>query len=211
MNTIIAATFVSIVLLLQGCSPLPVREWPALEGSVLDARTEAPIKGAFVVARWIGYGGHTQSQCFHVEVAETDAQGRYRIAPWRNARDSAYLVDQRQTIERVHKPGYRESPLTRERESYLRGVYYLAQDTESVQTRLEYLKLLHGATRCGAQNESEKNRLPLLKALHDEARLHGGDKKPAANEMSLMESIRYDIEILELGFNEAEKRHLMRP
>lgn len=172
----ISVLLAAILVLVQGCSPMPVREWPALEGRVLDAQTEEPIEGAFVVARWIGYGGHTQSQCFHVDVAQTDAQGRYRIESWRNDQDTAYLVDQRQTVERVHKPGYRESPLTQEQGSYLRGMYYLEKDGREELERLKYLENMLFPTSCYGAGSSKRSLYRFYESVYyDAKRLDASD------------------------------------
>ena len=57
----------------------------AIEGRVVDEATGNPIQGALVIAQWSGdVGGPVQSSqtCFHLEIATTDADGRYRIPGW---------------------------------------------------------------------------------------------------------------------------------
>lgn len=201
----ISVLLAAVLVLVQGCSPMPVREWPALEGRVLDAQTEEPIEGAFVVARWIGYGGHTQSQCFHVDVAQTDAQGRYRIEPWRNDQDTVYLVDQRQTVERVHKTGYRESPLTQEQRSYLRGIYYLEKDAREVGERLEHLSGLMKSSNCYDAGKSERALYGLRAAIYYEAKsLHApGDLLQWMREMAASAWLAHDSSMSQHEHDEA--------
>lgn len=195
---------VALILLMQGCSPLPIREWPGLEGRVLDAQTEEPIEGAFVVARWIGYGGYSQSQCFHVEVAETDEQGRYRIAPWRNDQDSAILSNQRQSIERVHAEGYRESQITRERESYRQGVYYLEKDEGDAEDRLKYLR--NAVIGCSSRYGNKDALIAFYKALHHEVAFLPESHNRNKTEIWLQNH----IDEIEMGFESAEKLYIKR-
>lgn len=185
----------------------------SISGKVLEERTDKPIPGAIVVVRWIGRTTsgsmfvEARDVCYHVETAETDEKGIYRIKAWSQPQHKDYTVKFNHMVVDAYKPDYGfSSAVPRNDEDA-----YLAPFRGAGQERLAYLKRLFGATSCGAQNESEKNILPLLKALYEEAKAYGGDKKPAPNEMSFTESILYDIEIIELGFEEAEKRHLQRP
>jgi hypothetical protein len=60
----------------------------AKTGVVLNAATQQPVPGVYVVARWLeqttqpallGAGGKVQGQCVFRTIARTDAQGRYSI------------------------------------------------------------------------------------------------------------------------------------
>ncbi|MFZ5619388.1 MAG: carboxypeptidase-like regulatory domain-containing protein [Pseudomonadota bacterium] len=175
------------LLLLQACTATPVRDWPAQEGRVLDAQTGQPIEGAFVVMRWIGYGGYSQSQCFHVDVAETDAQGRFHIPEWRNDQRSATLVDQLRNVDVVHKPGYRLAERTYREQSQKQGVWYLHADRRSVEDRLEYLLHVLDVTRCGAQDKSDMSLLRLYRSLYEE----GGEIAATAQEKDQVDTLRY--------------------
>lgn len=205
MNGYMKSILLGAFILLTACVSA-AKHTPAQTALVLDEETQLPIEGAIVVARWIGTISQlvdSQTTCYHVESATTDAQGQYSIPSWTKLPGKVH----HNAIEvTVYKAGYRQVWVNK-----ATGNQYLKRDIGSVEERLEYLKWLHGTTRCGAQNESENNRLPLLKALYEDVKLHGGGKKSAPNEMSPMESIQYDIEILELGFEEAERRHLKRP
>lgn len=194
----------AVLLLLHACTATPVRDWPAQEGRVLDAQTEQPIEGAFVVMRWIGYGGYSQSQCFHVDVAETDAQGRFRIPEWHNDQRSATLVDQRRNIDVVHKPGYRFAERTYREQSQKLGIYYLELDERGVADRLGYLK--NSVVGCSAKPEEKYNLLGLYKSLHDEVmRLPVSDEQKKVGVW-----LQSHIDEIELGFDSAQKLYLER-
>jgi hypothetical protein len=60
----------------------------AKTGTVLDAATQQPLAGVYVVARWLeqttrptllGEGGKVQGQCVFRAIARTDEHGRYSI------------------------------------------------------------------------------------------------------------------------------------
>lgn len=59
--------------------------WFEQNDFVLDEDTHQPIKGAIVVARWVGTISalvDSQTTCYHVESTTTDAQGRYQLPAW---------------------------------------------------------------------------------------------------------------------------------
>lgn len=189
-------------LLLQACTQMPVRDWPVLEGRVLDAQTEAPIEDAFVVARWIGFGGYSQSQCFHVEVARTDARGQYRIESWRNDGESATLTDQRRHIDVVHKAGYRLSDRVYKEQPQLRGVWYLEGDHRAVGERLEYLRDV--IVGCGTEKTENIKLLLFYTALRDEVR----NLPKNAEQKKIAIWLQNHIDVIEIGFEAAEKLYI---
>lgn len=204
-----------LAVLLIGASSLPsmgcAYSGGPIEGKVLEEGTDRPIADAIVVVRWQGTAFsfvESPTVCIHVETATTDKNGRYRIPFWRaSAKPSG--VHRIEPIVTAYKAEYQwPKRLPKDLGS---GDQYLRPSTGTRDERLRYLRRLSSATSCGAQNGSEKNSLPLLKAIYEEAKSSGGDVRQASNEMSLVESLRYRIEILELGFEEAEKRHLERP
>lgn len=207
--------FIRMMLLMLAVLPLGAcaLSGEAMQGRILEEGTNKPIPGAIVVVRWEGlttsgsWFVEASTVCYRVETATTDEQGNYQTQAWRQPQHKDYTVKFDRIRVDAYKPGYGfPNKLSR-----VKGIEYLAPFEGSRGERLGYVKRLFGATACGAQNESEKNMLPLLKALYEEAKLLGGDKKPAPNEMSLLESLKYDMEIIELGFEAAEKRHLQRP
>ncbi|MFZ5619390.1 MAG: carboxypeptidase-like regulatory domain-containing protein [Pseudomonadota bacterium] len=207
MKNLFKLLAVTALLLLHACTATPVRDWPAQEGRVLDAQTGQPIEGAFVVMRWIGYGGYSQSQCFHVDVAETDAQGRFRIPEWHNDQRSATLVDQRRNIDVVHKPGYRFAERTYREQSQKQGVWYLEVDASNTEERLKYLSQNSGLASCAESGRSKKNLLSLYRSLYGEAKTIAG---LATEQKKIVEFLLYDLEIVEFGYEQATDRHLER-
>jgi hypothetical protein len=194
-----------LILPLSACS----LSGGAIEGRVLEEGTDKPIEDAIVIVRWKGYVSaivDTQTVCVHVESATTDKRGNYKVSGWSKPSTMGPAFDVKPVVS-AYKVGYGLPSTPAQKDEDV----YLASSKGTSGERLEYLKRIYGATDCGAQNGSGKNMLPFLKALYEEAKLHGGDKKPAPNEMSLLESLRYEIEIIELGFEQAEKRHLQRP
>ncbi|MFZ5619392.1 MAG: hypothetical protein ACOY5W_00030 [Pseudomonadota bacterium] len=197
----------TVLLLLQACTATPVRDWPAQEGRVLDAQTEQPIEGAFVVMRWIGYGGYSQSQCFHVDVVETDAQGWFHISEWRNEQRSATLVDQRRNIDVVHKSGYRFAERTYREQSQKEGVWYLEADQRAVKERLQYLNSVEQIIRvCRSPESDEKNLLPMYRLLYGEANRIA----ETAADRKAVDGFLTGIEIIEVGYDKAMKRAVER-
>ena len=200
-------TLLTLTLSVQACALTGA----PITGKVLEEGTNNPIPGAIVAVTWIGRTTsgsiyvESGDVCYHVETVTTNEQGFYQTQAWSQEQHKDYTVkfDHKQVT--AYKAGYGVP----QRSSQKDGVEYLAKFKGTREERLEYLWRMRPS--CDAQNESEENKLPLLKALYDEAKLHGGDKKPAPNTMSLMESIVYDIEIIEFGFEEAESRHLKRP
>lgn len=106
---------------------------------------------------------------------------------------------------------------------------HLAPFTGARRERLEYLQKLSSATGCYSGGESEKSLLALRTALYDEARQlarpgadqkiierHGTDETiimPFPHEKTdqeIIESLRYEMEIIEYGYETAERRHLQR-
>lgn len=203
---------VSVFLVMLPLSACSLSSGP-IEGRVLEEGTDKPIAGAIVVVNWIGRTTsgsmfvEAQDVCYHVETAITDEKGRYQTKGWSQEQHKDYTLKFDRMQVSAYKRDYGLSQAIPRNDEDV----YLASFKGTWEQRLGYLRRVFEATSCGAQNPSEENRLPLLNALFDEAKLYGGDIKPASNEMSLVESIRYDMEIIELGFAEAEKRHLKRP
>lgn len=170
----------------------------AIEGHVLEAGTKKPLPGAIVIARWEKTYvsiGHSSSACVHVESAVTDEQGRFRLPTWRGK--TPHDLD-------THKPGYERSP---ERDGTA-GEYdvVLQPFTGTKEERLKYLQRVNSATGCGSAGESKKNLLPLAKALYEEAL---GLAK-TEDEKKIVNNLLFSLEIIELGYEVAERRDIER-
>ncbi len=75
-------------------------------GKVIEAGTGRPIEGAFVVVNWTYYFWH--SACFHVQVAETNADGEFAIPRQiRHVALPAGHPNVSRAVVAVYKRGYR--------------------------------------------------------------------------------------------------------
>ncbi|MEN8177289.1 MAG: carboxypeptidase-like regulatory domain-containing protein [Pseudomonadota bacterium] len=192
------------LLLISGCDSAEVVEWPAKKGQVIDEMTGEGIADAIVVARWKGTAAYSTTVCFHVESTTTDKRGRYEIPAWQNDtrwRNTGY----QHVVIKVYKVGYLESDKTYKSRKNVDGKYLLKSFHGEVTNRLEYLLRLSGVVSCGSKDGSENNLIPVFRAIYSEA------NSLSANEgEGIVESILYDLEIIEYGFNVAGKRHYER-
>jgi hypothetical protein len=176
--------------------------WSEQNGVVLDEETHQPIEGAIVVARWFGTISavfDSQTTCYHVESTSTDAQGRYLIPAWTKLPGKVHHSAVNYT---VYKAGYRQLA-----ERMPMGGELLQRDTGSLSDRLQYLGKLSGATRCGEPGDSRKQLIPLYRALYAEAKRTAG---ASPEEKRVIDFLRYELEIIELGYDDATDRHLER-
>jgi hypothetical protein len=136
--------------------------------------------------------------CFHVENTVTDAEGRYHIPAWEKRHMWGNSDDQRVHV-RAHKEGYRMTDTHIKNE-----LISFALDTGTREQRLQYL--LKVTPACGTQDESRENLLPMLRAAYEEAKSIASTNE----DMRTLESILYNLEIIELGYKVAQSRHLNR-
>lgn len=175
----------------------------AVEGKVLEEGTNKPISGAIVVVRWQGYvsifPAETRNVCVHVASTTTDDQGRYHFPAWHKEAHIKGVKDLKPNVT-AHQAGYQWS------ERYAKNVQYLQPSSGGREERLEYLQKISRATGCHFAGESEKNLLLLRKALYEEA-----ERLAKAKEyQKTLEDLLYSKEIIEFGYEAAQKRHLER-
>lgn len=180
-------------------------------GKVIDAATNEPVEGAIVVARWIGHlatWAHGSTNCYHVESTMTDSKGEFHIPEWEMnyTEDWQKNVSPRYVDITAYRPGYQLSPRQIEEQSHLKGVYYIEPINGSIAERLEYLQKISRTTGCNSAGESEKNMLLLQKALYSEAE----QLTKVKDDKKTLEDLLYAKEIIELGYETAQKRHLER-
>lgn len=197
-----AVLFLAGVLPLNGCATSSAPPRQPVEGRVLEQGTNRPIPGAIVIARWRGhmpvFPADGQSVCYHVESATTDEEGRYRFPVFdeeprhRRIRYKYIQVD-------AYQPGYEWSGTSE-------GVQYLAPFIGSREQRFKYLERVFGSIGCGADDDSDRNSIPFLKALYREAK----DFAQTQEEKRVLEFFLYGLEKLDLGFEQAQRRHLER-
>ena len=185
----------------------------AIEGKVLEEGTNKPIPEAIVIARWSGHlatFAHGKTVCYHVLSATTDEHGAYRFPAWKKKITENWQknVDPETVVVTAHKPGYEahRPPGYARTEAFKQNVRYLKSFAGGREERLRYLERVFGSTGCGAQDESEKNLIPFLKMLYDEAQ----DLAQTKDDKKLVEFIRYALEKIDLGYEQAQKRHLER-
>jgi hypothetical protein len=193
--------FLVILLPLAACA----LSGKAVEGRVLEAGTNKPIPDAIVEARWIGYvSGFADSQttCYHVMVATTDANGHYSMPAWRKEITEEWqknLIPQEVKID-AYKKGYEWAGI-------------ISQDNS-----VEYLKVFSGTQErlfrvtagaveaCGSGGDSEKNLLPFYQKAY-------ADALPLAvtkNDKYILSDLLLSIEMLQMPYLEAEKRRVER-
>ena len=151
-----------------------------MDGRVVDAETGAPIPGALVIAEWSGdIGGPVQSSevCFHMEVATTDAEGRYHIPGWsrRPVADwegGFFGVRNVEVSRRTYKAGYTHFKYEPDNSANILMSRANGADIE----RIGYL-LHSGSQSCGREDGSLLNELVLWTAICDEVK-----RMPAARE-----------------------------
>lgn len=136
----------------------------AESGTVVDEATGKPLEGVVVVAQFYGSTvapAHSSTRCYHLDVAVSDAQGRFDIdlfsgnfAPW--------LTDRRRGLA-YYKAGYEQSPGPARTTADVR----MRPFKGSVEERFrKHLCLPMMGTQCP---ESGNALLPLAKAMAAEA------------------------------------------
>ena len=179
----------------------------AIEGQVLEEGTHKPVAEALVVVKWVGSVSKfvdSQSVCVHVESAVTDNEGRYRTPSW----SAPSTVGPEILVSRLIPVFTAYKPATRQVEKETDFPLYLKPFTGGRGERIKYLSRLSGVARCGESGDSKKNLLPLYRALLDEAK---SIANTTVEEKKTVEFLLYELEIVELGYEQATKRHLVRP
>jgi hypothetical protein len=202
-----ALPFLKMIALLVILLPLAAcaLSGKAVEGRILEAGSNKPIPDAIVEARWIGYVSgiaDSQTACYHVMVATTDANGHYSMPAWRKDITEEWqknLTPQEVKID-AYKKGYEWAGI-------------ISQDNS-----VEYLKLFSGtqkgmfrvtasaAKACESGGDSEKNLLPFYQKVYADALPLAVTKE----DKYILSNLLYDIEILQMPFEEADKRHMER-
>ncbi len=169
----------------------------AESGVARDKATGQPIAGAIVVAEW---NGHLQmavqpfSTCYKVAVAISDARGRFDL-PAFSWDLRPYLMGRTRGV-RIFATGRRESP-----ESDAHSLRIVMEpDTRPPAEQMG--RILDPLRSRGCEGNREANFLPLLVAVRREL----AGLPPSAESRKQAEWLTYEIEELELGEAEAERR-----
>lgn len=174
---------------------------PALEGRVIDARTEQPLPNVWVAVLWHGSlfaFVESQTVCVHVETTTTDQDGHYRFTPWHAAADIGWVRDIGPTVY-AYRAGYervlRDTP---------DNTIYLKPFTGGAGGAVDG-DLVVG-DECGSAGASEKNLIPLSRALYEDAKSLAQSKE----DNKIVNALLYELEKRELGYEAATKRMLER-
>jgi hypothetical protein len=166
-------------------------------GYIREKGTGKPIAGAILVAEWNGtismpvQPTHT---CYKVEVATSDANGRFEISAF-SWDFRPFLMDRSRGL-RIFAPGMRES-----RESNNQDLRILMEpDTGTEAERME--RLSDPLRSRGCVRKDEAVFLPLLRAVKREFEKF----PPTAKTKDSIDFLGYEIDVLEKGEAEAERR-----
>jgi len=177
---------------------------PGVSGRIVEEGTGKPVPGATVLVRWEGYvaaPGHAHPVCVHAMSATTDDQGRYHVEAWSKASKMGPITGLH-TIIVSYKPGYEFAHQAHVAD----GVQYLAAAAVGEDERAAFLLRVLGNSRCYTKDVSQRNALPWLDAVQNEALTLTGTKMRS----TLVDAIRDEREIIELGPEEAQRRYLER-
>ena len=144
-----------------------------MNGRVVDGETGAPISGALVIAEWSGdIGGPVQSSqvCFHLEIATTDADGRYHIPAWsrRPVTDHEggfYGLRNVEVSRRTYKAGYSQLKYDPNDASTILMVPFKGPPEQ----RIAYLSQ-QGTRSCGRHDGSRTHEVQLWRNICAEAK-----------------------------------------
>lgn len=199
MNWIAKSLLIFSVIALAACASAG-KTWSEQTGVVLDEETKEPIEAAIVVARWIGSISQlvdSQTTCYHVETATTDAKGRYRMPAWTKIPGK---VGHNEVQFTAYKAGYLHTRTDR-----ATGDQYLRRDTRGVKERLEHLSGLMKSASCYDAGKSERALYGLRAAIYYEARsLHApGDLLQWMREMAASAWLAHDSSMSQHEHDEA--------
>jgi hypothetical protein len=145
----------------------------SIDGVALD-ETGKPMTGVFVIAEWSHYGSDgvgSRTTCPHLEVVQTDAQGRYHIPAWvpgvlPNVHRAvyAYMAGYKE-IAKSARPNILtdEEVALNEKKKVMRA--YTGTGDERIDSYVHF-GYLRG---CGPREDRVRKLVPLYRAIHEEA------------------------------------------
>lgn len=179
------------------------------DGQVLEYGTRAPVAGAMVVARWLATWHspwQSSTECGHVEVATTDANGRFHIPFW-TAHSLGFNVTMGggppEPPTSVYKTGYAyyDFPAYFDSPDYKQHVLFVKRFQGTREERLEHIHSLAGK-ECGSRDDYAKKLIPLYRALYNEARSIAVTQE----EKHTAGDLHYSLDRLEFGDDASLKR-----
>jgi len=195
------------LFLVAGCDKSVLNGGP-VDGVVLDATTQQPIANAMVVIKWHGVLPTIHSNsvpCYHVELAATDAIGRYHINRWRfetkgHAEWIAQVNETGPIVPVAYKPGY-VMPLRRQDDPKR---VLLEPFEGKTQDRLLYLiDRFDREIMCEAD---DKTLIPIYQAAYEEGRTIARSPQ----ELRLVDTLLTGLESAQYGNETALRRSGVR-
>jgi hypothetical protein len=113
------------------------RDWPSVQGVVLDKDTIEPIEGACIVANWGGSVSRLvqrEGVCYRIDIVKSDKQGNFTVPFWVEGFNT---IAEEERYIRIYKPGMTPEiwPV------YPRGIhtYYMIKDNRTQLDRLSFI------------------------------------------------------------------------
>lgn len=180
-------SFLFVVISTTACVSGP-RDWPSVQGVVLEKDTNEPIGGAFIIANWGGSVPRLvqrESVCYHMDIVTSDEQGEFTVPFWL---EGINTVAEEERHIRIYKAGM--TPETWP--NYPRGLrsYYMQKDSRSRLDRLNFILAMYVNHRgCNTDDDLETMQIQMYREVYSESvRLAGTDA-----EKEVLKRIRYWI------------------
>jgi hypothetical protein len=154
----VARLVLPLLLALTSCASIST----PIDGVVIDATTNKPIPGAFVIAQWVHYGSDgvgSRTSCPHLEVVQADAGGRYRIpeGPFFGFSVEQHVFPYKAGYERVWQDPYDPKLMT------------MRPFTGTGDARVSSYRTYSSLRACGKTEDTIRKLRPLYVALDHEA------------------------------------------
>jgi hypothetical protein len=176
----------------------------ALEGTVIDGSTGAPLAGVYVIGAWwvsISMPVKSMSGCSKLEVVRTDEQGRFALSTWSGS-IRAHLFGDENLNDYYYLKGYRwETGRPSNRETVV-----LVPDTRSAIFQLDRIGQLMEKADCGPLEQRKVLALPMYQAMYDEAR----PMASSYDERRSLSSLLFMVESLAVGEKRAHDNSTAR-
>jgi len=174
MNKIIKYKWIHFVFLslfsvvLTSCAIGLPRHWPEKTGRVLDVHTKKPVKDAYLIVKWKGYGGWVgiRTICYHVESSKTNENGQFVIPEFNENFTDGSLSSRHASIY-LYAPNYIESEYRRSNHHYKQKTYFLEEFKGTRKKRLDFLS---SGVACRNAGSSKKKLLAANIAMYKEAK-----------------------------------------
>ena len=148
-----------------------------------------------MVAFWRGGTFNDLNACYHVETATSDKEGKYRVPGWFDGKP--HVFGGSHVVTYAHKKGY-------ERTSVNGRSYKNKMDMSRFKgSKEERLNKLEAMVNHECFSDQYKKLLPYTKAIYEE----GLSLKSTHADEKIIKSIKYYLDVLEIGWDEAQKRY----